>query len=342
MRLLTSAVLVWLALAPPQERPAGQGFSFRSNVALINVTATVTDGSGRFVSGLRQGDFEVYEDGVLQTTSYFDAERVPVSLGITIDTSGSMVGDKWTAAQAALDRFLNDLLDSQDEVFLSRFDSRPVLLQPWTADRRAAGRSLRGVISKGGTAMFDAVADAIPLAQQGTRRKKALVVISDGKDTSSRIRQDDVARMIQESEVLVYAIGIDGSGAPGPPLVAANVSASKSAPVPSPFPGRKVTTPPPAPAPARVTPARRSGASSDRVNEEFLRAMTDSSGGRTEIIYAIQDLDQATAGIAGELSQQYFLAYSSSAPRDGRWHTIEVRVKKGGYLVRARRGFIAS
>jgi VWFA-related protein len=190
--------------------------------------------------------------------------------------------------------------------------------------------------------MFDAVADAIPLAQQGTRRKKALVVISDGKDTSSRMRPDDVSHLIQESEVLVYAIGIDGSGAPSRPSAPAKVSASRSTPVPSPFPGRKVTPPPPPPAPTRVTPPRRPSTSSDRVNEDFLRAMTDHSGGRTEILYSIQDLDQATAGIAGELSQQYFLAYSSSAPRDGRWHTIEVRVKKGGYLVRARRGFIAS
>jgi hypothetical protein len=70
--------------------------------------------------------------------------------------------------------------------------------------------------------------------------------------------------------------------------------------------------------------------------------MTDDSGGRTEIIYSAADLAPATAGIAGELSQQYFLGYASAAPKDGRWHTIDVRVKKGGYLVRARRGFIAS
>jgi len=79
-------------------------------------------------------------------------------------------------------------------------------------------------------------------------------------------------------------------------------------------------------------------------SESFGLRMNQSSfvGGRTEIVYSAQDLDPATAGIAGELSQQYFLGYASSAPKDGRWHTIEVRVRKGGYLVRARRGFIAS
>src|SRR6187549_3055476 len=109
MRLFCAVVALTLALAPAQERPQEQGFSFRSNVDLINVSVTVTDSNGRFVGGLKKDDFDVYEDGVLQQTSHFDAERVPVSLGLAVDTSGSMVGDKWEAAQAALDRFLNEL-----------------------------------------------------------------------------------------------------------------------------------------------------------------------------------------------------------------------------------------
>lgn len=346
MRVLGAWAALLLAIAPSQERPSGQGFSFRSNVALINVTATVTDANGHFVSGLTRDDFEIYEDGVLQTASHFDAERVPVSLGLAIDTSGSMVGEKWTAAQAAVQRFLVDLLGSQDEVFLYRFDSRAQLVQPWTNDRRAAGRALGTVQPRGGTAMYDAVADAIPLAQQGTKRKKALVVISDGQDTSSQIRVPELTRLIQESEVLVYAIGIDASGTP--PTSTARTAASRPAqtsqpPRPSPFPGRKAPSPPPAVPPAAVRPApARTGGSTDRVNADALRAMTDDSGGRTEIIYSAQDLDPATAGIAGELSQQYFLGYASSAPKDGRWHTIEVRAKNSGHMVRARRGFIAS
>jgi len=345
MRAMAMAAAVLLAFAPTQDRPQEQGFSFRSNVDLINVSVTVTDSNGRFVPGLRKEDFDVYEDGVLQQTSHFDAERVPVSLGITLDTSGSMVGEKWVAAQAALDRFLNDLLGSQDEVFLYRFDNRPELLQPWTSDRRATGRTLAGVQPRGGTAMYDAVATAIPMAQRGTKRKKALVVISDGNDTSSQMRAPELTRLIQESEVLVYAIGIDASGgsgsssASGTGRPAQKVSAP---PVPAPFPGRKVATPPPAsaPSPSRSAPSRSSG-SGDRVNVDALRAMTDDSGGRTEMIYSAQDLDPATAGIASELSQQYFLGYSSPAPKDGKWHTIEVRVKKGAYIVRSRRGFIA-
>src|SRR4051794_24140342 len=91
------------AQQPQQEAPA---FKFRTGVELINVNATVTDQSGRFVSGLTRDDFHVYDDEALQTVTHFSAERVPVSLGIVLDTSGSMDGDKIRAARDALDRFL--------------------------------------------------------------------------------------------------------------------------------------------------------------------------------------------------------------------------------------------
>ena len=145
-RLLVSLLVASaLCAAGPQERPTGQGFSFRTSVELINVTATVTDAQGRFVPGLKPDDFEVYEDGKLQKISQFDSERVPVSLGIALDTSGSMAGEKIAAAQAAVNRFLYDLLGEQDEVFLYRFDSRVALLSGWTDDRRAVGRMLGSI-----------------------------------------------------------------------------------------------------------------------------------------------------------------------------------------------------
>jgi len=303
---------------------------------------TVTDANGRFASGLRKEDFIVYEDGKPQTVSQFDAERVPVSLGIALDTSGSMLGEKIAAAQAALNRFLVDLLGPQDEVFLYRFDTRPELVHPWTADRLSVSRALGAVQPRGGTAMYDTIAEAIPMSRAGTRRKKALLVISDGQDTSSKVRVPELQALIRETEVLVYAIGIDASGgsaynakpsAPGP----------ASIPVPSPFPGKKPPAPAPAPRqPSPPMPGRGSSGTTDRVNVEALRAITDDSGGRTEIIYSNRDLDPTTAGIADELSKQYFLAYSSTLPKDGRWHTIEVQVRKGNYTVRARKGFIAN
>src|SRR3954467_9336175 len=105
---------------PPQDPTS---FKFRTGVELINVNATVTDQGGRFVSGLTREDFRVYDDEQMQTVTHFSAERVPVSLGIVVDTSGSMDGEKIRAARYALDRFLSQLLDVNDEVFLYRFDN---------------------------------------------------------------------------------------------------------------------------------------------------------------------------------------------------------------------------
>jgi Ca-activated chloride channel family protein len=340
---LSAVALVALQSASTrgQERPSGQGFSFKTNVDLINVTVTVTDGNGRFVSGLKKDDFVVLEDGQPQVVSQFEAERVPVSLGIALDTSGSMLGEKIAAAKAALDRFLLHLLGSQDEVFAYRFDSRPELVQPWTFDRQAISQALASVQARGGTAMYDTLAEAVPLAQAGRNRKKAIVVISDGNDTSSRTRAPELRQLIRQTEVLVYAVGIDASGAP-PASTPQQTPTAHAVPTPSPFPGKKPPSPPPAPPPPPPRASHLAGNANDRVNAEALREITDDSGGRTEIIYSERDLDPATAGIADELSKQYFLGYVSTLPKDGRWHTIEVRLRRGTYLVRARKGFVAS
>jgi Ca-activated chloride channel family protein len=297
------------------------GFQFRTSVDLINVTATVTDSQGRFVPGLRMEDFDVYEDGKLQKISQFDSERVPVSLGIVLDTSGSMAGEKMTNAQDAVRRFLDELLGPQDEVFLMRFDSRVSVLSDWTENRAAVSRMVRSIRPNGGTALYDAMSDAVPLGEQGTRRKKALVLISDGNDSDSSTDVDTVQRQIRESELLVYAVGIDSQGESLGQTI-----------------GRIILS---LPRSGSSGPRTSRSSGGDRLNEGVLRSITDDSGGRTEIIRNARDIDAATAGIASELSRQYFLGYSTSSPRDGRWHTIDVRVKRGNYTIRARKGFIA-
>src|SRR5919109_1778075 len=97
---------------------AQEGFRFKSGVELINVTATVTDDEGRFVSGLAKEDFRLYDDDEAVEGTHFSNERVPVSLGILLDTSGSMTPDKMGSARAAIDRFMFDLLGPDDELFL--------------------------------------------------------------------------------------------------------------------------------------------------------------------------------------------------------------------------------
>jgi len=329
--------LAWVSVSGQQND--GQGFRFRTGVELINVTATVTDGSGRFVSGLRKQDFRVFEDGVEQPITHFDNERVPVSLGIALDTSGSMEGEKMAAAREALNRFLFDLLDPEDEVFLYRFASSPHLVEGWTVDRGRLRAELRRIRPNGGTALYDTVVEAVPLAQTGRHRKKALLIISDGNDRNSHADITDVKAVIRDSEALVYAIGVDGGrriitdqpGSVGPPP-------RFPFPLPFPIPGRR---------PPRIpTPIPGGGGvvtiDDDGVNAAALRAITDDSGGRTEIVSSPSDLDPATAGIADELSKQYYLGYPSTGKNDGRWHTIRVQVRNPGYHVRARRGYVAT
>ena len=204
------------SLSSPQssQPPEGGRFRFKTAVDLINVSATVTDASERFVTGLRKEDFILFEDDREQPITHFSDERVPVSLGIVLDTSGSMEGAKFRAAEHAIDRFMRELLSPDDEVFLMAFNDQVELISGWTTDRDRVMRNLRGVYPRGGTAMYDAVAEAIPLAQRGKHRKKAIVVISDGNDTNSATDVRALRSLIRETEVLIYAIGIDGNSRP--------------------------------------------------------------------------------------------------------------------------------
>jgi Ca-activated chloride channel family protein len=338
--LAAAATLVLSARADDGQ----DAFRFRSGVDLVNVTATVTDRSGRFVPGLGVTDFIVHEDDRPVEVTHFSAERVPVSLGIVLDTSGSMQGEKIENALAAIERFLNQLLSPEDEVFVYGFSSDVDLIQEWTTDRRAVSASLRRVRAAGGTAMYDAVLEAVPMAQSGRNHKKAIVLISDGNDTNSRAGARDVAQVVREAEVLVYAIGIDGQQestiwsrpptSPRPPIALPPFSIPRGG---WPIPGRRR---PPLPfLEQRPTIGRSIG---DALNAAALRDITDHSGGRTEIVRDARDLDRATASIADELSKQYSLGYPSPGHRDGRWHAIRVEVRGQGLRVRARRGYLAT
>ena len=372
LTIATIAVILLTATAPVlrsqgQAAPQDDRPRFRSGIDLINVNATVTDADGRFVRGLVKEDFRIYQDDQPQDITHFSNERVPVSLGILLDTSSSMDDAKMAAARDALNRFLLELLGPEDEVFLYRFDSSPELVHGWTTDKRKVSEALAGIQPAGSTAMFDALAEAVPLVQAGRHQKKALVVISDGNDTISRMLLQDLKAQIKATEILIYAVGIDEqtTTAPVPWRSSGGVGAafdqSRPRPFPFPRPGRPGGLPPgpiprpgsprprfPPSPPPEVPPAgaprdsRRQQRDEDRVNAATLREITDASGGRTEIVRSARDLNPATASIADELSRQYYLGYASNVLKDGRWHTIRVDVARGAYTVRARNGFVAT
>jgi Ca-activated chloride channel family protein len=330
----TMACLFLIAAVSALGAQSQEGFRFRSGVDFVNVTATVTDGSGRFVSGLKQQDFTVYEDGQVQDVSHFSSDRVPVSLGIALDSSGSMTPEKLSTARTAIERLTFDLLGDEDELFFMEFASRADITQGWTSDRQRISRAIRSVTPGGGTALYDAVATALPTVEEGRHEKKALLVISDGNDTNSLIGVGELRQRIRESEVLVYALGVDGTTREAPRVFPPQFPPSIGFPIP----GGRRRLPPGAGGGSGTWP----GNQGDRVNAGALRQITDDTGGRTEIVRGFEGLDDATARIADELSRQYFLGYTSSASKDGRWHSIRVAVRDRSLTVRARRGYVAS
>ena len=332
--LTLAAVSVTVVSTAAQSSDA---FRFRSGVELINVTATVTDDNGRFVAGLQKDDFTIYEDGKRQEVTHFSNERVPVSLGILLDASGSMTPDKMSAARAAIDRFIFDLLGEQDELFFVEFANAPRITQQWTHDRRAISRAVSRVNPNGGTAIYDAVAESLPFASAGQNRKKALLVISDGNDTNSNVGVSELRQLIRESEVLVYALGVDGTSRNNSGRTIIRPPVQLPIPIPFPFPGRRPQTTRP-----QVGGTWSGSNAGDRVNADALRQITDDTGGRTEIVRGFDGLEAATARIADELSKQYYLGYSSTGDKDGRWHAIRVDVRDRRLIVRARRGYVAS
>ena len=348
---LVWAIAAGLALAGTSSIAQQQdGFRFKSGVELINVTATVTDRSGRFAGRLRQEDFVIYEDNKLVEVTHFSAERTPVSLGIVVDSSGSMQGERWSAAVNSVDRLLQLMADELDEFFLYRFSANADLVHDWSEDRDRLSSSIHRIHPNGGTAMYDAAAEAVPMAQGGKNRKKAVVIISDGNDTSSRVSVSDVKQVVRQTEVLVYAIGVDSEGQstlqrPTPPIQ----RQPPRLPIPFPFPGGRGGRGIPIPQWPGSGGSGGSGGGTysvggagDRLNVAALREMTDDSGGRTEIVRDTRDLDPAVASIADELSQQYYLGYPSPGLKDGRWHTIRVEVRDPALKVRARKGYVAT
>lgn len=305
-----TATAVFVSLVVASARQA----VFKAGVDLVQVAATVTDGDGRFITGLTKDDFVVYDDGKRQEVVMFGNERVPVSLGLLLDVSGSMTEDRMATARLAINHFAFSLLGQDDELFLTEFAGTARMLQPWTRDREAFSGALAGVRAtplppvgstgisgNWGTAVFDAVDMSLGFAAEGVYQKKAVLVITDGIDTSSRRSSSEVQKAIRASGILVYALAVDASDEPGP-----------------------------------------FGVVDDGVDDKALRKLTDDTGGRTEVVKGFKNLAEATARLADEFNRQYVIGYAAPTSREGRWHSIKVEVRKRGAKVRARAGYVAS
>jgi VWFA-related protein len=206
LTVLTAALAGVTARTQP---PVSGNQRFRTGVEVISVNATVTDAEGHLVTDLPRESFELYEDGVQQTITQFSNERVPVGLGLLLDISDSMFGRRIQDARSAVERFLIDLLTPDDEYFIMAFNHKPRVLTGWTREPDVVRRTLDALRPSGGTAVYDAIVQSLPLMAKRTRQRAAVVVISDGADTASDATLRDIRSALLRSDAFVYAVAID-------------------------------------------------------------------------------------------------------------------------------------
>lgn len=209
-RWLVAVVLVVCGAALTAQQPSlVDPRLFQSGIEVTSITATVTDRDGHLITGLEREAFEVFEDGTRQTITQFTRERVPVGLGVLLDNSDSMFGKRMEDARAAVDRFLFELLDPTDEFFLMAFNHRPRPLTGWTRAQPELRRALDSLRPNGGTSIYDAIIEALPLLEVRTRPRGAVVLISDGADTASTTSLRELRSALLRADAFVYAIAID-------------------------------------------------------------------------------------------------------------------------------------
>jgi len=186
-----------------------QGRTFRSGVDVTGITVSVRDADGHLVQDLTRDDFEIYEDGEQQPLTQFTQERVPVSLGVLLDISDSMFGQRILDARTAVDRFLFEQLNSEDEFFILAFNHKPHVLTQWTQTPVIVHDALESIKPTGGTAVYDAVIESMPLIAKRNKERGALLLVSDGADTASTATFKEVQAALRRSQAFVYAIAID-------------------------------------------------------------------------------------------------------------------------------------
>ena len=201
MVVFTAAGVSLFAQDPPAR--------FQSGVDLISLTATVVDRDGQLVKGLPADAFEIFEEGERQTISQFTNERVPVSLAVLLDVSDSMFGQRLVDARSAVERFLFELLDKNDEFSVVAFNHQPRALTRWTQAPDVVKDAMAAIKPFGSTALYDAVLTALPMMNTRTKQRASVLIISDGADTASDAALREVRSALVRSDAFVYAIAVD-------------------------------------------------------------------------------------------------------------------------------------
>src|SRR5215475_2595799 len=284
----------------PQD-PQDPRYRLNVNVELVNVTATVLDDQGKYMDGLKLDDFQVFEDGEQQKISFFSHDlRVPISVGVLIDSSGSMRHKLQQALQTVREIAL--ALSPQDEMFVVQFASDVEMRHRFTSNMQDIQKSLRDIKAGGETAAYDAIRVGMDEMKMAKHNKKILLMVTDGFDTKSHINSNQVEDVLKRSEVLVYAIGIDDDD--DDPLVLRRTRYHIY----------------------HYMLDRLTGVSGGRAFRMFT--------GRN---YALTTVAQV---LLEELHQQYTLSYyPTSLPDKNAWRQVDVKVRKPGSQIRHRTGY---
>jgi Ca-activated chloride channel homolog len=205
-------IAVLFAAAGATALGAQQGARIRSGVELVSLNVTVTDGTNKYATDLTEGDFEVFEDGAKQKLTFFSRTQQPISLALLLDTSASM-DERMGIAQEAAIGFARQLhKDDQAEVI--DFDSQVRVLSPFTNDAAALEKAIRATTPNGSTSLYNAIYISLKelkktkIGSASEIRRQAIVLLSDGDDTSSLIEFEEVLDLAKRSETSIYAIGL--------------------------------------------------------------------------------------------------------------------------------------
>jgi Ca-activated chloride channel family protein len=297
---------------PPTQELVIPKRQLRDEPGYQQVTVTVTQPNGSYVTDLQKQDFSLYMDGKQRPIEFFRQDlNTPVSVGILVDTSGSM-HPKIPQAQAAIVEFLRNLND-RDDVFLFAFSGKPFLLQTFTTDHSLVASRLGLLHPFGSTSLYDAVVNGLVMLQRGRYDKRALLVVTDGIDNTSGHSLDDVVALARRQGVLIYSIGIGNPNAGGPGLSIQFGPLS--------FGG---------------------GDESDQVDVQTLRMLSTETGAKTYNIRVVGDgvaLRSACSEISRELRQQYTVGFLAPDPSAGGYRSLRVDVPTHpGVDVRVRKG----
>lgn len=197
-----------LHAAPGQQRLTSNEV-FKAGAELVPTAVTVRDGDGRLVTSLQRDNFRITEAGTEQPITQFTSERVPVNLALVLDVSDSMRGPRMDDARQALRVFLTDLLKPEDEAALLVFNHATRVLSNWTTDREPLVAALDEVKPTGGTAIYDAIDNVLPLFDNRRHPRAAIVLISDGADTASDTSVIELKQRIGRGDIFLYGVAID-------------------------------------------------------------------------------------------------------------------------------------